>query len=156
MCINKIWSQHDFENMTEVNLMICNDAKDRPFSTVAPYEKEECDHNVLFLKGICESTNNTAYDWCFNTDMVRYLNAQDINNAPRPSDVWCNMFIDKCIIKFEALKKFATEMTEKYDLSTGQDSIDTYDEKIQELKEKQGQQGDGQAQDSADDEDDEE
>jgi hypothetical protein len=31
--------------------------------------------NILFLKGICESTNNTAYDWCFNTDMVRYLNA---------------------------------------------------------------------------------
>lgn len=46
-------------------------------------------------------------------------------------------------------------MTEEYDLSTGQDLIDTYDERIQEMKEKQGQQGEGQAQGSADNEDDE-
>lgn len=126
-------------NVAEVTFMICNDVEDRPYSTVKFYQQQECDHIVLFLKGICEASNNIAYDWCFNTDMVRYLNAQDINNAPRPPDVWCNMFIDKCIAKHEALKDSVIESGEPLGLSDSpatNDFVDSIDEIIQELEDK--------------------
>lgn len=126
-------------NVAEVTFMICIDVENRPYSTVKSYQQQECDHNVLFLKGICEASNNTTYDWCFNTDMVRYLNAQDINNAPRPPDVWCNMFIDKCIAKHEALKESVIESGEPLGLSNSpatNDFVDSIDEIIQELEDK--------------------
>jgi hypothetical protein len=44
-------------DVAEVTFWKCNGLKDEPSSGSTFYEKEECDHNVLFLKGICESTN---------------------------------------------------------------------------------------------------
>jgi hypothetical protein len=77
----------------------------------------------------------TAYEWCFNTDMVRYMNDRDINNAPRPPDTWCNMFIDKCISMYKESRTETIETTSE----TGIDFsglADTLDEKIKELEQK--------------------
>lgn len=95
----------------EVTFIIC-DTKPELVSDVAYYNELECDHNISFLKGICENSNNTAYNWYYNADMESYLNARGLKDAPRPPDTWCNMNIDGCIAKWEAMKAGVIESSE--------------------------------------------
>jgi hypothetical protein len=94
------------------------------------YEQHECDHDILFLKGVCEFSNN-GQDYCYDTNMVRYLNDKDINNAPRPPDTWCNMLPESCLAKYETLLESMSELTGEEDYTTP-----GIEEKMDELKEK--------------------
>ena len=50
-----------------------------------------CDHDLLYFKGLCETTNSTE-KYCFNFDMDRYLNVRGITDAARPPESFCNMY----------------------------------------------------------------
>ena len=94
------------------------------------------------MLGRTTSSDNTAYDWCFNTDMERYLNDRGIINAPRPPDTWCNMFIDECILKYEdnieSVQEIAVPGSE-----SAQNLIESYEEIIQDLEDKKAAQEQG-------------
>jgi len=120
----------------EVTFIVC-DTNPELDSDVAYYNELECDHNILFLKGQCENSNNTAYNWCYNADMERYLNARGIKDAPRPPDAWCNMFVDECIEKWEAFKDSAIELSESLETSEStQNLVEHIDDEIQKLEDK--------------------
>jgi hypothetical protein len=128
----------------EVRFVVCDSKPTGEHSTIKYYNELECDHNILFLKGLCENSNNTAYNWCYNADMERYLNDRGLKDAPRPPDAWCNMFIDSCISKWEAMKQSTIDLDEKWgEVDSSKKLINTYDDIIQALEDKkEAAQGD--------------
>lgn len=50
----------------------------------------KCDHDLLYFKGLCETTNNTE-KYCFNFDLDRYLDSRGITDAARPPVSFCNI-----------------------------------------------------------------
>lgn len=123
----------------EITFTVCDFNSTLEYSDSQYYNELECDHDILFLKGLCEDSNNTAYDWCYNADMERYLNDRGLKDAPRPPDVWCNMNIDGCIAKYEALKESVIESSEVFGISESEATtnlLDIYDDSIQELEDK--------------------
>jgi hypothetical protein len=71
--------------------------------------------------------------------MERYLNARGLKDAPRPPDVWCNMLIDECIAKWEAMKVTVIESSEVFGISESEATtnlLDSLDDTIEELEDK--------------------
>ena len=69
--------------------------------------------------------------------MDSYLIMRGQIDAPRPNDVWCNMYIDKCIELGEAAK---TDAVDLFGEEEAANLVDRYDEKIQELEDKRAAQ----------------
>ncbi|MGI0042966.1 MAG: hypothetical protein ACRD47_04575 [Nitrososphaeraceae archaeon] len=123
----------------EVTFTVCDFNSTAEFTDLKYYNDVECEHNILFLKGQCEESNNTAYNWCYDADMERYLNNKGIKDAPRPPDTWCNMNIDGCIAKWEAMKDSVIESSEVFGTSESEATtnlLNSVDDTIQELEDK--------------------
>lgn len=55
------------------------------------------------------------HDYCSDTNMVRYLDDKNLSSAIRPGDSWCNMFMNACAAREEALIAGLTEATKGSD-----------------------------------------
>jgi hypothetical protein len=132
------WAQEDEERnnvieMAEVKLITCKFTSERESTGLVFWQQKQCDHDILFLKGLCEASNNTAYPWRYSGDMERYLNDRGLVNAPRPPDIWCNIDIDGCIQMNEEAKAGFQEMGDPESEST-QNLVEHFDEEIQRLE----------------------
>ena len=120
--------------MASMFFVICIESRDKPDSDINSLLLEKCDYDIKFLKGLCESTNN-QYEYCTaNTTMDTYLIVRGQHNEPRPNDVWCDHFIDKCIESIELAKEDSIELFgDDEDKNT---MIDFYDDQIEKLEER--------------------
>ena len=119
--------------MAEVKLITCESTVERVATGLTFWQQKQCDHDILFLKGLCEASNNTAYAWCYSSDLERYLNDRGLQNAPRPPDTWCNIDIDGCI-ELNKQAKAGFEEIGNPDSEATQNLVEYFDNKIQELE----------------------
>jgi len=125
--------------MASVTFVTCDYLLDNPNPnpSLNSLLMQQCDHNLKFLKGLCESSSN-AYDYCTDTKMDSYMIVRGQYSAPRPIDVWCNVYIDKCIelggiAKSNAINLFGEDVAANL--------VDIYDDKIEILEQKKAAQG---------------
>lgn len=118
--------------MSTTSFVVCKSILDYPNTHTNSLLEQQCDHDIKFLRGLCESANN-QYDYCTDTKMDSYLILRGQYDAPRPDNVWCNDFIDKCIELAEAAKEDAINQFGENDAAN---LIQLYDQMIEKLEDK--------------------